>query len=114
MTVLDLERQPSQHEMGILNRCAAVLFNALAQTAELLRVEVDAAGDQLILEYDRAALPAEEMALIATDLAADLDGPYQHCLNRGHGVACTLCADALAQEMARRGQIGRASCRERV
>ncbi|MBE2235905.1 MAG: cadmium-translocating P-type ATPase [Anaerolinea sp.] len=91
--------------MGILNRCAAVLFNALAQTAELLRVEVDAAGDQLILEYDRAALPAEEMALIATDLAADLDGPYQHCLNRGHGVACTLCADALAQELARRGRL---------
>lgn len=105
MTVLELERQPSQHEMGILNRCAAVLFNALAQTAELLRVEVDAAGDQLILEYDRAALPAEEMALIATDLAADLDGPYQHCLNRGHGVACTLCADALAQELARRGRL---------
>ncbi len=105
MTALDLEGRSSQPEAGILNRCAAVLFNALTQTAELLRVEVDPAGDQLILDYDGAALPAQEMAAIAADLAADLDGPYQHCLNRGHGVACTLCADALTQELERRGRL---------
>ena len=33
MTTLDLQQQHTHHEPGALNRCAAMLYNALARTA---------------------------------------------------------------------------------
>ena len=106
MTTIDLHQQhPPHHEPGALNRCAAMLFNTLTRTAGLLSAEVDTARGELILEYDPDTLLAGELEQVVASLATDLDAPYQQCINRAGGYACTACADALKLELERRGRL---------
>ena len=104
-TTLNFEQQPTHHEPGALNRCAAMLFNAVARTAGLLSAEVDSASGELILEYDPTAVPEHEIEQVASSLMVDLDAPYQQCVNRVGGYTCTACADALTLELQRRGRL---------
>lgn len=103
-TTFDQEQQ-APHEPGVLNRCAAMLFNALARTTGLLRAEVDSARGELLLEYDPTAVPVHQIEQVAANLAVDLDIPFQQCINREQGVTCTACSDALALELRRRGRL---------
>ncbi|MCP5230490.1 MAG: cadmium-translocating P-type ATPase [Zoogloeaceae bacterium] len=105
MTTLDLQQQHTHHEPGALNRCAAMLYNALARTAGLFSAEVDTARGELILEYDPNTLLESELQAVASSLATDLDSPFQQCINRAGGYACTACADALKLELERRGRL---------
>lgn len=105
MTTFDLQQQHTHHEHGALNRCAAMLFNALARTAGLFSAEVDTARGELILEYDPTIMPRREVEGIAGALTVDLDAPYWECVNRVEGYTCTACADALKLELDRRGQL---------
>ncbi len=105
MTTLDLQQQHTHHEPGALNRCAAMLYNALARTAGLFSAEVDTARGELILEYDPNTLLESELQAVASSLATDLDSPFQQCINRAGGYACTACADALKLELDRRGRL---------
>ncbi|MEZ4770770.1 MAG: heavy metal translocating P-type ATPase [Caldilineales bacterium] len=103
---MDLNQQPHyHHEPGALNRCAAMLYNALARTVGLLSAEVDTTRGELILEYDPEVLPDSELEHVASSLATDLDTPFQQCINRDGGYACTACADALKLELERRGRL---------
>jgi Zn2+/Cd2+-exporting ATPase len=104
-TTFTVEHNHAREETGMLNRCAAVLFNAVSRTAGLLRAEVDSASGELILEYDPATVSGLQVEQLASDLAADLDAPYQQCFNREQGITCTLCADALTMELQRRGRL---------
>ncbi len=103
-TAFEME-QPMSNDPGVLNRCAAMLFNLLAHTAGLLRAEVDPARGELLLEYDPATLPVQQVEQVAASLALDLDVPFHQCINRAQGVTCTACSDALALELQRRGRL---------
>ncbi|MCB0257464.1 MAG: hypothetical protein KDI55_27385, partial [Anaerolineae bacterium] len=106
MTTLDLNQQTHlHHDPGALNRCAAMLYNALARTVGLFSAEVDTARGELILEYDPEMLLESDLDSVATSLAVDLDSPFQQCINRDGGYACTACADALKLELERRGRL---------
>ena len=82
-----------------------MLYNALARTAGLFSAEVDTARGELILEYDPNTLLESELQAVASSLATDLDSPFQQCINRAGGYACTACADALKLELDRRGRL---------
>ena len=82
-----------------------MLYNALARTAGLFSAEVDTARGELILEYDPNTLLESELQAVASSLATDLDSPFQQCINRDGGYACTACADALKLELDRRGRL---------
>ena len=82
-----------------------MLYNALARTAGLFSAEVDTARGELILEYDPNTLLESELQAVASSLATDLDSPFQQCINRDGGYACTACADALKLELERRGRL---------
>ena len=62
---------------------------------------MDTARGELILEYDPNALLEVELQAVASSLATDLDSPFQQCINRAGGYACTACADALKLELER-------------